>query len=191
MFKILSLHKKYTVYRIPDSWENDIQPGEGLSYSKIDGKIIDRFFENHKNKDKLHSLYELNYIGYLLHNKEDWINYIWCSTPQTPPPTHIPGKIFDKSNYWIFFCRTNEAFRNQGFYTYGLKLFCQMLIEKYGVAKNRIYIDTELELIPADKAIRKAGFEECGYLSVSRIYFPRLLDIKFGEWHKDSGEIIK
>ncbi len=191
MFKILTLDKRYTVYRLPDHWENDARLEPGLQYTRIDETIIHQYFIDNSRKLQLIALLEKGYIGYLLHDGKDWINYIWSSTPNTPPPNHIPKKIFDPRNYWIFFCRTNDTFRNRGFYSYCLKLFCQALIEKYNIEGNRIYIDTELELVAADKAIRKAGFEECGYLSLNRIYLPKLLDIKFGKWHKGTGDIVK
>ena len=191
MFKILTLDKHYTVYKLPEDWESDAHLETGLQYTRIDESIIQKYFTDRSRQAQLSSLLSKGFIGYLLHNGKDWINYIWCSTPQTPPPNHIPRKIHDPRTYWIFFCRTNDAFRNQGYYSYCLKLYCDRLIEAFGVEKTRIYIDTELELIAADKAIRKAGFEECGYLALNRIYIPRLLDIKFGKWHKSAGEPVE
>lgn len=191
MFKILTLDKHYTVYKLPEDWESDAHLETGLQYTRIDESIIQKYFTERSRQAQLSNLLGKGFVGYLLHDGKDWINYIWSSTPQTPPPNHIPRKIHDPRNYWIFFCRTNDAFRNRGFYSYCLKLFCQTLIDQYGVEKDRIYIDTELELAAADKAIRKAGFAECGYLALNRIYIPRLLDIKFGKWHKDTGVIAE
>ncbi len=188
MFRLITLDKRYTVYRIPANWENDARLAAGQSYTRIDEALIRKYFGESSRGAQLLALLKKNYVGYLLHDGKDWINYIWSSTPGTPPPNHIPRKIHDPRTYWIFFCRTNDAFRNRGYYSFCLKLFCERLIEEFGVEKTSIYIDTELELVAADKAIRKAGFKECGYLSLNRIYLPRLLDIKFGEWHKDTGK---
>ncbi len=178
-FIYISIRKEYFIYKLDPNWIFDISLKNGLFFDIFSKKLIDKFFYRDIYRKKLFNKFlSTGHIGYLLHNNDNWINYTWVSPPKANINFHLPKKIKNNDKYWIFFCRTNEFFQGRGFYSLSLKLLCNSLIHEHSISKSKIYIDTESNLIPATRAIERAGFIFHKKIFLTSFRIPKLFNIK-------------
>lgn len=178
--------RQYQVYKLNGNWFFDSinnKEENGFKYLKITPINIDTFFSRDKYLSKtFHKFLKKKYIGYFLINDYEWINYIWCANPFSPPPVHLTSLKDIRNLYWIFFCRTNEVYQNKGFYSRCLQLFCNQLIRTYNANPDNIFIDAESSSISANKAIINSGFIRYGEINLTRIHILPFIDIKKINW---------
>ena len=173
---------------MPFDWQipSSNQLKDGFQYVKISSPIIETFFSEDKYLFRTFQKFlKKKYIGYLLINETGWINYIWCATPDSPPPVHLTKSKNMQNLYWIFFCRTNEVYQNKGYYCKCLQLFCDELIKSKNVSPKSIFIDAGASSISANKAIINSGFIRNGGIRVIRLYIPPFINLKFVNWKTD------
>ena len=186
LFSKLFNIKEYYVYKLPLDWHfslsNFIKENR-FQYVKINPAIINTFFLKDKYLNKtFHKFLNKKYIGYILLDESEWINYIWCATPNTPPPLHLTKLKKMENLYWIFFCRTNEVYQNKGFYSKCLQLFCNELLKSFNTSPESIYIDAGSSSISANKAMINSGFIRNGEIKIIRLFIPPLINIKLVNW---------
>lgn len=126
---------------------------------------------------------EKGFAGLFLLTDDTWAAYAWMSTPSTEGPPHLPVWVADLPVYWIFYCRTEKAFRGRGLY----KLALQLLIEDVGERGNgeSILIDTGPTNTPSRRAIASVGFLPTGAIVAWQLRVPHLGRWVWGTWRSD------
>lgn len=121
------------------------------------------------------------FYGVYLYNRDGWVSYAWLSRPSTVGPPHLPLTIQRMSVFWIFYCRTKEAFQGQGYYKSALQLLVRQAQLEDGASD--VYIDTSVENVPSRRAITSVGFQPCGVIKTYTVAIPRIWSYTFGEWN--------
>ena len=151
---------RYLVYDLPANWGLRREP-PGLSASRASVETVCRLFCD----DALRRTASLNFLrrgmwGVLFHQGDAWQTYAWMSRPSTAGPGHLPAWAGRLGAYWIFYCRTREAYRGQGLY--GAAMDRLAALARAEDPDATIYIDTSTSNTPSRRAILRAGFLPCG-----------------------------
>jgi RimJ/RimL family protein N-acetyltransferase len=105
------------------------------------------------------------------------VSYAWMSTPTSPLPKHLPRKL--GQGYWIYFCHTEETYRNRGLYSFCLRKLLAFAAAREAPRECIVHIDTQPENIPSQRAIQRAGFTVLGMFVTYRVPKTRL---QWGHW---------
>jgi hypothetical protein len=70
------------------------------------------------------------------------------------------------SNYFIFYCRTFERYRNNAIYSYALTYICKNLAPHDG----SVFISADSDNVFSQKGIEKAGFKKIGSLRYIQLF---------------------
>jgi len=124
-------------------------PREFEKYAKIEERLTKnrikfRYFLKHKSRMYL-TLHKNKITGY----------YFMCKISDFKPYPYNKLSLFqgEKSHY-IFFCHTFSEYRGKNIYPYVLTQICKDVEKNSGVA----FISTDVDNIPSQKGIEKAGF---------------------------------
>lgn len=146
-------------------------------------ETIYTFFKRDSRQSVFLNFLMKDFIGLILHRDNTWMAYAWMTTPSTTGPPHLPEWVSDIGVYWIFYCRTREAFRGQGLY----KLALQLLIDQAQQRpyKANVLIDTSSTNIPSRRAIISTGFYPKGAIVAYQLKIPKLGRRVWGNWRRD------
>jgi RimJ/RimL family protein N-acetyltransferase len=123
-------------------------------------------------------------FGYFLERAGQWIAYGWSTQPESMPPPHLPHWVADLEAYWIFYCRTRDAFRGQGHYK---RLLARLVAGAYERAANPLVLcDTSRDNLASRRAMLYAGFAPKGVLTT---YQPLPGMIVGGRWRRAEAHV--
>ena len=123
--------------------------GEFEKYISIEEKLA-------KNRTKFKYFLKYGCNIYLsLHKNKITGYYFMCKISDFKPYPYNKLSLFqgEKSHY-IFFCHTFSEYRGKNIYPYVLTQICKDVEKNSGVA----FISTDIDNIPSQKGIEKAGF---------------------------------
>ena len=106
------------------------------------------------------------------------------STPGGRPPDHLPQAIRGMGCYWIFFCRTREAYRGRGLYGAVLRHLTSRA-RRQGGGGQPIYIDTEAGNYSAQRGVLSSGFVPKGMFTLYYLRLPKIQKVLFYRWQAD------
>lgn len=179
--------KLLLVYGLSTStWHSNIQVDlhSGVEMSWAHKDVIQTLFKDDPRRHTFPDFLERNFVGLILHTAETWIAYAWMTTPSTGAPPHLPEWVSDTCEFWIFYCRTREAFRGRGFYKHALRA----LINRAGQEQNVaiVNIDTKPTNVQSRRAIISTGFQPKGIMTTYQVEIPILGQLTLGSWQMDS-----
>jgi len=125
-----------------------------------------------------------NFYGVFICENGNWVAYGWMSRPSTPGPIHLSPAIQKLKVFWIFYCHTKESFRGRGLYKTVLRILIQQAFHENKEAE--IYMDTQLDNIPARKAILTVGFKPQGTVYTYKFGIPKIKIWNWCKWNKEA-----
>ncbi|AHD05819.1 hypothetical protein ERIC2_c20270 [Paenibacillus larvae subsp. larvae DSM 25430] len=132
-----------------------------LQATWMDNKVIEHYFFRQPERMELFlSFLKKSYIGVLLHTDTDWVSYAWMSRPGSDPPPHLPRTVLETGGYWIFFCRTNNGYQNQGNFKRALALLVRKAFEREEMPK--VFADIQEDNDSSWKGTMAIGFKRIG-----------------------------
>ena len=122
-------------------------------------------------------------VGLIAQSAEQWAFYGRIKPCVQGVPRHLGRIRCDGS--WIFGCRTNQSFRNQGLFQEGIQRLAR--VAEITSPDAAIYIDSEPHNVAAHRAILRAGFEPAGVVSTRMLRLPRMSLVVSSCWHHESA----
>lgn len=130
----------------------------GLQWVWLDRRAVDeRFAYAPSVQTAFRRLLMRGSIGVGLFAGTECVTHAWMSTPSTLLPQHLPS--FLGRHYWIYFCRTDPAYRGRGLYKLALRALLAEAARRESGGLADVYIDTAVDNIPSQRAISGVGFE--------------------------------
>lgn len=183
MFKV----KEYLVYKYEGGRQEVFLP-ENINVSYANFETISYFFKNDKLRlTTFNSFLRKGYIGIILNDGKNWVNYGWMTNRIGQFPPHLPKRICSNNKYWLFYSHTKEEWRGKGIYKNSLKL----LINKAYEIENgdvEVYADVEKTNLVPQNTLLSLGFKEYGNLYNLCIGFPKIGSANLGYW-KSKGSV--
>lgn len=149
---------------------------------KAEAESIVQYFNGSSRKNTFLRHLKNGSSGYFLVSENEWVTYAWMSVPESKLPKHIPFWVKDENVYWIYYCRTKENFRGNGFYKAALKMLIIEAYEKSGDPK--IFIDTISNNVSSRRAILSSGFLPEGIITAWSIKFLKMHILTIGLWKR-------
>ena len=106
-----------------------------------------------------------------LHNNQIIGHYIVSKLSKFKPYPYLKSSIFNKNDYYIFFCRTINSYRGRGVYPSSLRKIVNKLYQE-----NQILISTDVNNKPSIRGIIKSGFMNKGTLSYRSLFGINLVE---------------
>lgn len=180
----LFTRNEYLAYVLPDDWPRDrLVVDPALEHTRASRESVLRFLADDKSRRKTFGDHlDRGYVGQFLHYGDQWVNYVWMSTPDTPPPLHVPRHFGGLSAFWLFYGHTRANCRGQKLHEIALRHLCCDVREAND--KANVIADCEADNIPTRKILLRMGFVEKGIIGTMGV--PRLRLLR-GGWHRDLG----
>lgn len=154
--------KKVALFQYNEELPPELPPFPTYLFASwMDEKVIEQFFFRQPERMELFlSFLKKSYVGVLLHTENDWVSYAWMAFPGSGPPPHLSQTVLETGGYWIFFCRTNRGYQNQGNFKRALSLLVRKAFEREGMPK--IFTDVLEENDSSWKGATAIGFKRVG-----------------------------
>ncbi|NVN92182.1 MAG: GNAT family N-acetyltransferase [Desulfuromonadales bacterium] len=171
---------------------NDNTSSSNVYFDILTLPIIDKYF---KDNTVLSTIFK-NYLhqgasGIVLHDGENWMSYGMISMPGCKQPPQLPYSVKKLNCCWIFYCHTNNKYRGRGLYKKLLKHIDEYIHDMFGEHCPDIFIDTQVDNIPARRAILSSGFRPVGIFYVLYLWIPKIIKYPFyGIWRNEQAHNI-
>jgi RimJ/RimL family protein N-acetyltransferase len=130
----------------------------------------------------------------IVYNDTEWITYGWIRPPYTAAPPHLPHRIRNTGDYWLYTASTKKKFQRMGYNKYIKKLRIDHIYNYEGRRDVDIYTDTVEGNIPSRRSMLSSGFVTSGILT--RYYIKSIKYLNYvlyrnrwgyvwGEWDKE------
>ena len=168
------------VYRYPEERPDVDSPDERVDVRPITPAVIESHLTSSQRKAQFTRLLEQGHEGLIAVDDGEWLSYGWIHTPtSTTTPSHLPEWLLDLDLYWMFYDRTREAYRRQGWHKYLLAERVRTVLERERDVE--IFTDTVAEN-PSRYSMCSVGFEPDGELLIYRVGHPAVVLRRFGRW---------
>lgn len=107
------------------------------------------------------------YVGVALHQGDDWVSYIWSSTPETRSPLHLPASLSGKN--WLFTGHTRADSRNRGYLRRTIRELAWHLGNVQGSPTAMLYADVMTTNLVSRRTVTSMGMTPCGTMWTVRI----------------------
>lgn len=175
--------KDLLVFLLPTNWTSVLS--HPLEWTWLDHERVGFLFPR---KDRRQNVFRQflakGFVGLVWHRGEDWASYAWISLPKTFGPPHLPRRVRRLPVYWIFYCRTKDAYQGQGLFKASLSLLGRWARGRDPEAE--VYIDTEPNNFPSRRAIEAVGFLPKGIITTWTLCLPKLSLVIWGRWDQNA-----
>lgn len=186
LFELLErIREESVVYYHSGSIPNIEPPRNTATINWMSNEIIEQMVESEKKKEKFKYFLNAGYSGLLVHNNGSWIAYGWISKPKSKDvPYQLPDWIGDLDLYWLFYARTKEEYRKNGWHKYVL---IERLRAIYSHQPNAAIFTDANEDNVSRFSMLSAGFEPIGKITSYRFGYPPRHIKTVGRWNWGSS----
>lgn len=176
------------IYSQPVSEPRTLDLPPGMECRPLTRQLIEKYF--HSKSDYFRGLWYARllgrgYEGVLVSAGDTWASVGWASTPDTPPPEHIPRSLVGRQ-YWLFGLHTANAYRRQGLANYLTSYSLEWVLQRSVSRPVEVFTDTDEENVFSRRSTLKQGFEPRGIMTVRTVSIPRLWSKSWGSWDRDA-----
>jgi RimJ/RimL family protein N-acetyltransferase len=174
--------EQYAVYRLGKRWKSDpLTTRDAQSVWATQDAVAGLFRQESHLERRFQEFLNRDCWGVFQVLDNQWASYAWMTTAGHPGPAHMPAAS-QSASFWIFHCRTKQAYQGQGLYKRSLRMLARAA--RQHLPEAALYIDTEVDNLPSRKAIVSVGFEPYGLVNTWTLTVPRLKSWTFARWHQ-------
>lgn len=182
LFELLKRVRKDVVVYYHNSSVPDAElPRETVNIDWMTEEVIERTIESEDRKEKFQYFLDIGYSGLLAHRNGSWIAYGWISKPEAADvPYQLPDWIADLDMFWLFYGRTKEQYRENGWHKY---ILTERLRAIYAYNPDAaIYTDAVADNVSRFSML-STGFEPMGKITAYRFGYPLYYVKTVGCWN--------
>lgn len=179
------IREESVVYYHSGSLPNIEPPRKTVTVDWITNEIIERVIESETKREKFKYFLDTGYSGLLAHNNESWITHGWIAKPESEDvPYQLPDWIGDLDLYWLFYARTKEQYRKNGWHKY---ILTERLRAIYAHRQDAaVFTDAHDDNVSRFSML-STGFEPVGEITAYRFGYPPGHVKTVGRWNWNSS----